>query len=236
MRICLFAFFAGLLFLAPYIHAEDVCRAAQTRSYMDIILDERNNVSEIFVYNLSKNYRKTGIGQALIYRADISNLSDPASISICYEVADDGSAWSRPGLAKFKYDPNAEGCLDHWFIFCPQYSGGGGAPTIANQQACLNGTSLRQSAGTRIDTPILRCAPAQNSLAPIAHPEYFPSHNELYICNQRPKDYAPLCWPLMLIFALLVGANYAMGKNPFQAFDLSAPRMAVHHARAAEEL
>ncbi|MEM2137785.1 MAG: hypothetical protein QW568_01740 [Candidatus Anstonellaceae archaeon] len=220
----LFAFAAfAFMLLAPTLHADTAaCMIAQTRSYMDIILDEPHNTSEVFVYNLSKNYRKNGIERALIYRADLSNLTN---ITVCFEVADDGSVWGTKGLAKFKYDPNVDGCIDYWYIFCPQYSGGGGQPTIADQQACLNGTSLRLSAGSVIDNPILRCSPAQNSLTPIAHPEYFPSHNGLYICNQRPKDYAPLCWPLMLIFALLVGANYAVGKNPFQAFDFSSPRM-----------
>lgn len=54
---------------------------------------------------------------------------------------------------------------------------------------------------------------------------YLPSLNQFYICNKKPSTYAGLCWPVMLILGLLIGASFLAGRNPFTAFDLSAPRM-----------
>ena len=54
---------------------------------------------------------------------------------------------------------------------------------------------------------------------------YLPSTNQFYICNQKPSTYTNLCWPVMLIVSLLIGASFLTGKNPFMAFDFSSPRM-----------
>ena len=54
---------------------------------------------------------------------------------------------------------------------------------------------------------------------------YLPSTNQFYICNQKPSTYTNLCWPVMLIVSLLIGASFLAGKNPFMAFDFSSPRM-----------
>jgi len=54
---------------------------------------------------------------------------------------------------------------------------------------------------------------------------YLPSLNQFYVCNKKPSTYAGLCWPVMLILGLLIGASFLAGRNPFSAFDFSSPRM-----------
>ena len=188
--------------------APSFCPVSPIRSYMDITLDPANKEAKVFVYNITGNYGKTGLPGALIIKADLSDLSD---IKLCYD-ATDGAGW-----AAFPYDPNVEGCLDYWFIFCPLND----APTdLTQRQMCLNGSSLQED---DILPNIDPCDTGSSGATPYS--EYLPSHNELYFCNQVPKDFGPLCWPLMLIFGLLVGASFALGRNPFQAFDFSSPRM-----------
>jgi len=196
------------------------CAVPKVKSYLDITLDPANGKYTAFVYNLSANYNKTGIPKALVYRINMSNLSD---INICYEVTGDGTSGTELGRVSFSYDPNAEGCSDFWIIFCPVYTAGGGVPNPADREACLGGTAIPHDKYD--DThPTNPCKPS--SLPPENYAtRYIPSHNELYFCNHVPKDFAPLCWPLMLIFAILVGASFALGRNPFHAFDFGATRM-----------
>ncbi|MCX8195225.1 MAG: hypothetical protein N3G22_03935, partial [Candidatus Micrarchaeota archaeon] len=219
MRLCLFAV-AFILFSEAVLaqvgsvgspQQSPYCAVPKVKSYMDIILDPMNKKYEVFVYNLSTGYKKTGIDGALVYVANLSNLSN---IKVCYDVT------NAEGRVSFPYDPNAEGCTDLWVIFCPHYSGGGGTPTFSDKEACLNGTALPPSSWAAVG----RCS-ASASVPKDYRFVYLPSHNTLYFCNNPPKDFALLCWPVMLIFALLVGASYAIGRNPFQAFDVSAPRM-----------
>lgn len=210
--------FAAALLVSPlYAQSLGICPDTPVRSSMDITLDPENKLASVFVFNISKNYNKSPIANALIFRVNMTNLS---GINFCYDATSDGSE-EQVGWADFPYDPNVSGCMDFWFIFCPQYHGAGGEPTQEDKEMCLGGTSLQPSDITKAMPPC-----GAGALVPIDYSaKYLPSHNELYICNQVPRDFAPLCWPLMLIFGTLVGASFALGRNPFQAFDFSSPKL-----------
>ena|GEM_PF-2876104 len=199
-----------------------VCEAAAcaviptVSSYTDITLDPDNGEISVFVYNLSKeDYIKTPLPDALIFMAD---LSDKEAISMCYSKA------GADGRLPYPYDPQFPGCLDYWFIFCPlSAASGSDAAALKARQTCLNSTGLADSIILPAPTPCLG-APAPAGIK--NYPEHILSHNTLYICNKVPRDFAPLCWPLMLILGLLLGASFAVGKNPFAMFDMSSPRLA----------
>ena len=199
------------------------CPLNPTPSYLDIILEPPKGPGSIittYIYNISReDYIKNGLPHALII---VVNQTNKSATSLCYEYAD------SEGWANFTYDSNLDGCTDYWFIFCPHSDAIGGTPLqTAARQTCLNGTGL--PASLIRDHPIYdleKCNKGGNyGPDPLALKNYLPSHNQFYMCSTRPKSYGGLCWPLMLIFAILVGANFLMGKNPFLAFDLSAMRM-----------
>ncbi len=182
-------------------------------SYTDVTLNPENGSISTYTYNLSEeNYTKTGLPNALLFMV---NLTDQSNIQICYDVADSS------GHMQMTYDPTAPGCTDYWYIFCPR----GDASTssgLKSREICLNSTNIDYN--KLIYPQPVPCAGATPP-APKSYLDHILSHNELYFCNKVTKDYAPLCWPLMLILGLLLGASFAAGKNPFQSFDFSSPRM-----------
>lgn len=210
-----------LLSISPLFAAADAnpfCPLNPTPSYLDIILEPPKGPGSIiatYVYNISKeDYVKNGLPYALIIMVNQTNKSDTR---LCYEYAD------SDGWANFKYDSTLDGCTDYWFIFCPHSDAiGGSALQTAARQTCLNGTGLPS---TLVSLPITQACNNGGSAGGLALANYLPSHNQFYMCSAKPKSYGGLCWPIMLMFAVLVGANFLMGKNPFLAFDFSAMRM-----------
>jgi len=179
-------------------------------SYTDVTLDPANKAVGVYTYNLSeKSYTKTGMPNALLFMV---NLTDQTSPNICYTVAD------STGHLQFPYNPEKPGCTDYWFIFCPL---GDAASNLKSRETCLNSTGINYN--SMIYQNPVACTPSPPTAK--NYPDHILSHNELYFCNKVTKDYAPLCWPLMLILGLLLGASFAAGKNPFHAFDFSSPRM-----------
>jgi hypothetical protein len=188
-------------------------------SYTDITLDPSNPVEpqiSVFVYNLSKeDYIKTPLPNALVFMVD---LTDKTAISMCYAKT------GADGRLPYPYDPQFPGCLDYWFIFCPlSAAAGSNGAALAAREICLNSTKLAYNIISPAPVP---CDPANPPTGFTNYPEHILSHNVLYLCNKVPRDFAPLCWPLMLILGLLLGANFAVGRNPFAMFDLSSPRLA----------
>ncbi|MCX6770810.1 MAG: hypothetical protein NTX79_02030 [Candidatus Micrarchaeota archaeon] len=193
----------------------NACAVAPTiPSYTDVTLDSYQGLINTFTYNMSeKNYKKTGLPNALLFMV---NLTAQSNVKICYKVAD------STGHMQMPYDQAAPGCTDYWFIFCPR--GDAALATDAgrvSREICLNSTKIKYD--TLIYPQPTPCTPSPP--APKSYLDHILSHNELFFCNKVTKDYAPLCWPLMLILGLLLGASFAAGKNPFHAFDFSSPRM-----------
>lgn len=209
-KIALFCL--GLLLASALSHAQQaqVCATAVNPTYLDVTQDPVNHKVTAFAYNKSARYEKFGIAKAAIIRV---NMSDPAQTpKLCYQLA--GATGDMFGSADFAYDPELDGCLDYWFIYCPL-----GATSFAFE-TCLNGTGLDTA------SPVPRCTEYDDVSGEAAkEPTHLLSHNEVYFCNQKPKNYAALCWPLLLIAGLLIGGSFALGRNPFEAFDFSSPRM-----------
>jgi|GEM_PF-4918439 len=204
--------------LSCLAHADEapICPENPVPTYLDIVLEPpigANSLVSTYVYNISdEDYIKTGLGGATII---LVNQTDLSNINLCYGVSNQG------GWANFTYDSNLDGCTDYWFIFCPQDITSPTYGALARQM-CLNSTGLSQSL---IVNPIPKCDPA-NTLTPNnGLVNFLPSHNQFRQCTQRPKSFAGLCWPILLIAGILLGASQLEGKNPLAAFDFSAQRM-----------
>jgi len=200
-----------------------MCKFVPTvKSYLDITLDPQYSVVSAFVYNQSESdYVKTLLPNALVFVANLSNKESP---TLCYAVT------NNSGWLQFPYDPDVPGCTDYWFIFCPLSASANASDldSLYARELCLNSTGLGHAGenGDDLITPFPAYCQGVNEYTPKNYQEHILSHNVLFFCNKVPRDYAPLCWPLMLILGLLLGASFAVGRNPFAAFDLSSPRLA----------
>jgi|GEM_PF-2033806 len=210
----LFALSLAVLFpaLSFAVDSNPFCPANPSPSFMDVLLEPpvgAGSTVSVFLYNITGNdYVKTAVPGGLIINVDQSDKSNP---HLCYGVTNEN------GVSSFTYDSEADGCVDYWFIFCPLTDA---VNPGAARQTCLNGTKMPQAL---INSNMPSCGSVADMDASTSR--YLPSINQFYQCNQKPSTYAGLCWPLMLILGLLLGASFLAGKNPFMAFDFSAPRM-----------
>ncbi|MCX6773136.1 MAG: hypothetical protein NTV88_05215, partial [Candidatus Micrarchaeota archaeon] len=188
------------------------CQLTPVRTYLDVSADPKNKLLGTTLYQIGSTYDKTPVKKGLIFQ--ITMVSGQAA-SICYSTTNDVT-----GEASFTYDPQAQGCTNYRYIFCPQkMATDPGAGGIAARTQCLGDTGIDPN------LPVSVCY--GGTAIPNNYPAYLPAQNEFYFCNVVPNapNMAALCWPLLLIFGLLTGASFAAGRNPFQAFDFSAPRM-----------
>lgn len=193
-----------------------LCPVSPIPTQMDIITTDNpaptpDNVA-VFVYNLSEHYEKSGLSHAIIYIINMTNASEP---QLFYAVTGDGTDGPL-GWINISYSQASDGCMNYRFIFCPWPD-----PSVPeHREMCLNGTlpaSTIAAGATAWD--------GYGGTGDMALINFLPSHNELFLCNTIPKTWSQLCWPLMLIFGLLLGASFALGRNPFLAFDFSGMRM-----------
>ncbi|MCX6770081.1 MAG: hypothetical protein NT051_05405 [Candidatus Micrarchaeota archaeon] len=199
----------------------NLCPANPVPSYMDVLITPSTNnapsMAEVLVYELSPSFRKTSMPGALVYMLNLSNMTN---VKVCYGVVNDHGAGTTPS-AKFEYESDYVGCIDYRFIFCP-FANSTNDPDPATRWMCLNNTGLDDYT---INHDILPCSVTMPSTPLDNYTNRLPSHNELYLCKKQIRTFEGLCWPLMLIFGLLVGASFAVGKNPFGFFDFSSSRM-----------
>ena len=194
---------------------QQFCPISPTRTYLDISAHPESGQLEAYLYTIDNGVRKPVDG-GLLYKVETKGSQGISSITACY------MSTGANGKSSFQYDPAFSGCYNSWFVYCPN-----GATALSTSEAgktvrqmCLNGTGIDQA---KIDgNQISYCS---STGAPSDKREHILSHNEFAFCNYSPAGFEQLCWPLLLILGLLLSASFAVGKNPFAAFDLSAPRM-----------
>jgi len=211
-----FAAFAIVVLLSSMAYAENLCPENLGPSYMDVLLEPPNGSSSqvgTFLYNISGDFIKTPISGGFIILVNQTDITSPV---LCYEVTD------SQGEANFTYDSGMDGCVDYWFIFCPQNIVAPGQAGVTARELCLNSTKMQNPLPSVV---IDKCSGGPTVSDDTLSSQYLLSHNQFYQCNRRPKSYAGLCWPVLLILGILMGASFMEGKNPLAAFDLSSPRM-----------
>ncbi len=129
------------------------------------------------------------------------------------------------GLATFDFaNYNTPGaCYDFKFIFC--YA----SRDSCNLDKCFNsaGLSASQRGITGLSNIQLVGTIPGGSQNPAFVHSAFSSYN---YCVPRANAslLQSFCFPLVIIFALLMGALQLSGRNPLRAFDFSAPRLGKH--------
>lgn len=149
-----------------------------------------------------------------------------------YKVYTDNS-----GQATFDFTTWAQACVDMKILYCP---------FCANESAncgfaeCMTFSGLHSEAGYYHNVPpgeeILNASSIPDGPGSIPKPpvlndgKFLPDVTVSNYCAP-PSTYIAtpaMCLPLIIIFALLGGALYLGGQNPFGVFNLGSPRMGKH--------
>ena len=143
------------------------------------------------------------------------------SFSDAYRIYTDSE-----GRAVFDFSSYADRCVKFKFMYCPFTCADS---SQCGLQQCLNASGIG-------------CPPCNVSAIPWYNDREPPTALECYkaIPAIGESNYCPppkplnatpeICFPLILIFALLAGALFLSGRNPFSGFDFSAPRVGRHMA------
>ena len=125
------------------------------------------------------------------------------------------------GKAQFSYEDYTEGCHDFQFVYChDRWSCG--------FDECLSSIGVDPAEYETMGSIPLESG--ESEPAGLSDPVAVrPVSTSATYCPPPPSPAgieAPVfCLPLLLLFALLGGALYMSGRNPFSGFDFSAPRL-----------
>ncbi|MEW6036075.1 MAG: hypothetical protein AB1529_05660 [Candidatus Micrarchaeota archaeon] len=126
------------------------------------------------------------------------------------------------GIARFSFDNWAGSCHDYRIFYCHATSGCSFDKCF--ESVGLNNTELGVSSID--DIPLAESGfPGGGAQEPY---QILPTYANYRFCPPPPpigSSTPVFCLPLIGIFTLLVGSLYLSGRNPFAAFDFSAPRM-----------
>ncbi|MFH1520569.1 MAG: hypothetical protein ABID61_02915 [Candidatus Micrarchaeota archaeon] len=195
-----------------------------------VILDSDNTAINIFAFyeNNSGSPSRVPINNAILI-IELTNSSDMDPE--IYKVYTDDE-----GQATFDFTNWAQACVDMKVLYCPFCADESANCGFAE---CLSFSGLHSEAGYYYNTlpgeEILNASsiPAPAGSVPPAvlnDGKFLPDVTVSNYCAP-PSNYVAtpaMCLPLIIIFALLGGALYLSGQNPFGVFNLGSPRMGKH--------
>jgi hypothetical protein len=135
------------------------------------------------------------------------------------------------GLATFNFSQYSEGSVNFKFLYCPFTNP---VPGETGNSKC---GFLQCIDFAAIECSLPNCEAGDLEDAPGATPpsqmNYFNLLPAIQSANYSPPalpllSTPQICLPALIIFALLAGALFVSGRNPFAGFDFSAPRIGRH--------
>lgn len=230
------ALFAFLL-LFSLSFAQDYCEVPPTvRTYVSAEVDEAQHVIVVSAYNetIDVNGRLVRMpipnGLLVVMQRDSVRGGGGQEYETCKALT--GISGETEGKIVLGYEPPTGDVTRsaYTFTFCPVINN---ATMLSECAAVPDPNNYGQALVWRDQYGDPRYPWRDNRIPPCAgvggtpynYPQMLPSRGEVYLENEQSPDVAQLCWPLMLIAGLLVGAMFASGKNPMGAFDFSSPRM-----------
>ena len=135
------------------------------------------------------------------------------------------------GKAEFDFSGYKDTCVSFKFLYCP-FTCESPDPMFSDCgfQECLNFSGIGCSSGTRCTITDIPEIPGKSAPANLKCYRLLPTMKTDSYCPP-PKAFSEtpeICFPLILIFALLGGAMFISGRNPFSGFDFSTPRVGKH--------
>lgn len=212
------------IFIVSILHADaascPACQELATYPESDMFVSSNDATFEaevtFFYTNLSETPSRRPIADAPII-VIIKNLTS-TEIRKVFTGAD--------GKATFDYREYRDGCQEMTFFYCPFKLGCG-------FDACMQALHIN---GTYDDLYSIPDGNGVSFVMPVDFemPKFLPAAPQsVNYCPPARASLPAFCFPLAIIFALLVGALHLSGKNPLMGFDMSAPRPGRHLRYAA---
>ncbi len=137
------------------------------------------------------------------------------------------------GKAVFDFSAYAGACMNFKVMYCPFACTTGPSKSDCGFQNCLNYSGIPCSPGTCLASCTAGSVlDAPNIQAPQTPQCYIllPTMDTASYCPPPPpiSSVPAICFPLLLIFAVLGGGLFLSGKNPFGGFDFTTPRTGKH--------
>ncbi|MBM3229692.1 hypothetical protein FJZ26_04640, partial [Candidatus Parvarchaeota archaeon] len=212
------------LFLTPsqvfsQVVNPNLCPIPQFNSYLMAFVSTETSTVDAYSFYDNGSARVPLAGEPIYVIK--RNPNDNSITSICKDKSD------AQGKISTTFDPNAANCTQFTFLHCID------STSDWLLRDCISNESVRRidpSYVVQISNPpyalfqrIPSCSGAAYTL-PLPK-NYSSAVAETQYCNpNKASAKEALCWPILLIFGLLVGAMFAIGRNPLHSFDLSAPR------------
>jgi hypothetical protein len=226
LNMLFFLFFSAVSFaVEECIACENVTDAPETNVL--ISMDDENNRAEALVYyeNYTADEPRIPVTDSIVF---IYVMPSVGENELLRTYTDD------EGRAPFDFSSYAIAGAEERityvfrFIYCPFcYPGASGYPCGFDE--CMKFAGIETAYESPDDVPLASGVEVPSEL-----------NEGIFLPSSRSVTYVPpppeatgattpaFCLPLVLIFALLGGALYYTGRNPFAAFNISTPRVSRH--------
>ena len=226
-----------LCLIASLSYAQDCpsCDAFLNRPQAKVLVaaDQDTHVAQINVYydDSTATPSRQPVNDSIV----LVELTNSSGLKYLYKTYTDSS-----GSATFDFTQWDKACVNIKILYCPFCNVAGGDCGFAQ---CINYSNIHNETGYYKDIdyagipggaitspdgiPSWGSAPAPS---PLNSQLYFPDLTTMAYCAPPgPQSETPaFCLPLVIIFALLSGALYMTGRNPFASFNLSGSRVGKH--------
>ncbi|MFH1785716.1 MAG: hypothetical protein ABH842_04775 [Candidatus Micrarchaeota archaeon] len=222
-------FFVNLISATDCLDCDDLNEALQGKLFT--LTHTYEKTIEIYAYyenNSAPDPRVALNNTAIII--EITNASNSGNFPQLHKVYTD-----QTGKAEFDFsewaDDSTSGCFNMKVLYCPFCTVDSSHCGFAE---CLSFSSIRNTSGyySNIIGDIENIDDIEGPSAPavVNNGTYLPQVTLVSFCSPPPPAATTpaFCLPLILVFALLGGALYLSGQNPFGVFNLGSPRVGRH--------
>ena len=226
----LFSFMLCILASLSYAQECPVCNDFLNRPQAKVLVgvDQDTHVAQINVYY--DNATATPSRQPVNDSTILVELTNSSGLKSLYKTYTDNS-----GEATFDFTQWAGACVNIKVLYCPFCDVAGGDCGFAQ---CTAYADISNVTGHYTNIPndavtnpaVIPEWGSTTAPNPLNSNLYFPDLTTVSYCAPPSVQLATpaICLPLIIIFALLSGALYMTGRNPFASFNMGGGRVGKH--------
>jgi hypothetical protein len=190
--------------------------ALQSNMFLVVDTDDHKITAVLYYENRSSPDPRTPINFSTVIVHVYDDLGEKETSRIFTD---------KEGEATFDFSAYKDESVNFKFLYCPMTCPDSYSDCVFIK--CLEFGGIECSLPT---CDISDITPVQTAPVPLNCPNVFPAiQSASYTPPPPPLSLTPpICFPLLLIFALLGGSLFLSGQNPFAGFDFSAPRIGRH--------
>jgi len=209
-----------------------LCEALAGQPTAQLVTSIDNTTQTLYITAFYQNLSAVPSRQPINYSMLILQILQQGQSPLLYSTFTNDSGNAAYNFS-FLYpnqnvNPN-ENCTVFKVVYCPFCTG---STSSACFLECMAYAAITLPPGVQVASQLTTApdaVPPQDAVPPatLSTAQYLPQLATVNYCPPPPTGTAatpPLCLPLVLIFALLSGALYMTGKNPFSGFNLGGAK------------